>query len=630
MKTTTRFYGYLVATILALFATSCEEEPIGQNNNDKNLEVSITSKELDAKKGSFVINVDSNTEWTISTSAEWITLSGSEFSGAAGVLVTYTANEGEKSRSAKLNIGYKGDTTPTYSIIVTQKGSSSNSDSGNGSGNEGSNDNNGGNSGNDDNNQNVAKVVTVAEFLAAPECDQLYKLTGEILNPHEKEIGFFFLEDLTGYVFVKGLYKDGDYCYTELGLQDGDIITIVGKRSSYENPLNPECVKNAEYISHQAGEPNVYCVSVGYFLTAEEDEKVYELSGKVSGNITSYYGNFDLTDSTGTVYIYGLVDSFGDKVWDELGIKEGDDITVRGTRRSYNGTPEMINAVYMRHTSNSGSGDEGNDNNNDDNGNSGNGGGIVTNSGAKHAGWAELPAEEDNDDYYYAYHMIPDKGNGKVRNFAVCYSADLGCPVWVASPMHSYYTQKNTSRSDAYGPDPDIPSSIQVHKRDGYTRGHMLGSSDRLVSAGANKQAFYYSNIAPQLQSGFNTGGGVWNNLEEHCDGLLCADTLYMVNGCYWENKKTSSSGTVIPTHYYKVLLRTKKGNSGKWVVNCSASELQCVVFMVKHNSSQHKVEPHTGMLMSVSELEQMTGHTFFPNVPNAPKDTYKASDWGL
>ena len=268
----------------------------------------------------------------------------------------------------------------------------------------------------------------------------------------------------------------------------------------------------------------------------------------------------------------------------------------------------------------------GDDNTDDDN----TGGGLVTNGGTPHAGWAELPAEENNSDYYYAYHMIPDKGNGKVRNFAVCYSKELGCPVWVASPMHSYYTAKNTSRSDAYGPDPVIPASIQVHKRDGYTRGHMLGSSDRLVSRGANEQAFYYSNIAPQLSSGFNTGGGVWNNLEEYCDGLLCADTLYMVNGCYWENYNKKSSGTVIPTHYYKVLLRTKNGNSGKWVVNCSASELKCVVFMVEHNSNQHKVEPHRGMMMSVAELERMTGHTFFPNVPNAPKDTFNASDWGM
>ena len=41
----------------------------------------------------------------------------------------------------------------------------------------------------------------------------------------------------------------------------------------------------------------------------------------------------------------------------------------------------------------------------------------------------------------------------------------------------------------------------------------MLGSSDRTVSQATNDQVFYKSNIGPQLQNGFNTGGGVWNNL---------------------------------------------------------------------------------------------------------------------
>ena len=34
--------------------------------------------------------------------------------------------------------------------------------------------------------------------------------------------------------------------------------------------------------------------------------------------------------------------------------------------------------------------------------------------------------------------------------------------------------------------------------------------------------------------------------------------------------------------------------------------------------------------LMSVSDLEKLTGFTYFPNVPQAVKDSYKASDWGL
>ena len=32
----------------------------------------------------------------------------------------------------------------------------------------------------------------------------------------------------------------------------------------------------------------------------------------------------------------------------------------------------------------------------------------------------------------------------------------------------------------------------------------------------------------------------------------------------------------------------------------------------------------------SVADLEKKTGQTYFANVPNAPKDTYNASDWGL
>ena len=31
---------------------------------------------------------------------------------------------------------------------------------------------------------------------------------------------------------------------------------------------------------------------------------------------------------------------------------------------------------------------------------------------------------------------------------------------------------------------------------------------------------------------------------------------------------------------------------------------------------------------MSVADIEDKTGHTFFPNVPNAPKDIYNASEW--
>ncbi len=263
-------------------------------------------------------------------------------------------------------------------------------------------------------------------------------------------------------------------------------------------------------------------------------------------------------------------------------------------------------------------------------------------------GWFELPAQkdvdhngidDDNPDYYYSWTMRADAPS--IRNFSACYSKSMRHPVWVAAPMHVSY-KGSSGRNDSYRNDPAI-NCEQSAKFTGYTRGHMLGSSDRTVSVATNKQVFYYSNIGAQLQSGFNTGGGAWNNLEEMVDGQWCADTLYQVIGCIFEiftdrygntvTKKTGTNGDgksfQVPTAWYKVLLRTKNGNTGKRVDECTSEELKCVGVILTHRSN-HQHEPSAQDLYRVSDIEALTGLEFFVHVPNAPKDSYKASDWGL
>lgn len=262
-------------------------------------------------------------------------------------------------------------------------------------------------------------------------------------------------------------------------------------------------------------------------------------------------------------------------------------------------------------------------------------------------GWFELPVQTDvdnngiddvNPDYYYSHTFRADATN--IRNFSSCYSKSKIHPVWVAAPMHKCYLG-SSGRNDSYKSDPNIKCT-QSPKFTGYTRGHMIGSSDRTVSVATNRQAFYYSNIGAQLSSGFNTGGGAWNNLEDRVDGYLCADTLYQVIGVVFQtwtdkygktvNAQTGSNsvGTFqVPTGWYKVLLRTKNGNTGKRVDECSRDELQCVAFMLGHYSN-HQHKPSTSDMYPVTEIEKLTGLTFFPNVPNAPKDEFKASDWGF
>lgn len=275
-------------------------------------------------------------------------------------------------------------------------------------------------------------------------------------------------------------------------------------------------------------------------------------------------------------------------------------------------------------------------------------------------GWFELPQfsysmdgkymmDASDKDLYYAHHICAGNETGpggkKARNYTVCFSAEHHCPVWVAAPRHKMY-ESGASRTDAYAKDPDIPSDIQYTSKStggGCNKGHMLGSAERLSSSATNRQVFYYTNIAPQYSNTFNTGGGAWNTLEDWVDGQVCSDTLYVVIGAYFDQytdrrgnsaspKKISFGGrsdVSCPTMFYYILMRTKSGNSGKSISQCKASEIKCAAFVRSHNTAKG-TSVSSQDLMSVSDLEKVTGFTYFPNVPHAPKSTYSASDWGL
>ncbi len=272
--------------------------------------------------------------------------------------------------------------------------------------------------------------------------------------------------------------------------------------------------------------------------------------------------------------------------------------------------------------------------------------------------WAELPAMYDEDrngvhdtdpNLYYATHFtdLKSPSGGDARNYTVCFSGEHHCPLWVAAPRHQMYQNKGTNRTDDYGKDPKIPSSVQYNSKStgsGCNKGHMLGSAERLASRKTNQQVFYYTNIAPQLQSGFNNGGGGWNILESFVDGQVCSDTLYIVVGCYFDkftdgyghtaSPKTISFGgrndVDMPTMFYYALLRTKKGNTRKSLKNCSASEMKCAAFVRTHTNSLKGQKVSSKEMMSISDLEKITGVKYFENVPNAPKSSFTASDWGL
>lgn len=258
---------------------------------------------------------------------------------------------------------------------------------------------------------------------------------------------------------------------------------------------------------------------------------------------------------------------------------------------------------------------------------------------AKYSQWAELPVVQDRPgDYYYAAHYCDGAPGG--RNYSVCYSKKKCGAVWVAYPMHTSYTQGSAGGQNAsWKYDPVVPGSVQPNLSSSYkatgdgsfSRGHMLASNDRQSDKPTNKQTFYYTNMSPQIQNGFNSGA--WSTLEKNCHKMICSDTLYMVTGAYFADDNRTCADkdgktVIVPTHYYKVLIRSKSGDTGKPVWTLPADQIECAGYWLEHKV--YSGAQPSQFIKSVSWIEEQTGQTFFPNVPNAPKGTLNSSFWKI
>ena len=94
--------------------------------------------------------------------------------------------------------------------------------------------------------------------------------------------------------------------------------------------------------------------TVAEFLAADvNDATFYTLKGTITRVANTNYGNFDLTDETGTIYVYGLYSEDGatNKYWAASGAQLGDDIVISAVRADYNGSAQAGSARFLGLTS---------------------------------------------------------------------------------------------------------------------------------------------------------------------------------------------------------------------------------------------------------------------------------------
>lgn len=226
----------------------------------------------------------------------------------------------------------------------------------------------------------------------------------------------------------------------------------------------------------------------------------------------------------------------------------------------------------------------------------------------------------------------------QVTTYSIEYDKSKKHARWVAFKYYNVTGQTNWNRNDwkqtEWGGDPwqSDPRVSQADQRvqsdfgkQGYDRGHICASSDRLYSRDANEQTFYYTNMSPQ-KNYFNTG--IWGDLEGKVRtwgrSNTFRDTLYVVKGgtidqesqiwTYIGGDKTKP----VPKYYYMALL-CKKGETYK-----------AIGFWMDQSTT---VKPALSQCAkSIDELEELTGIDFFHNLPdnleNAVESKYAISAW--
>jgi DNA/RNA endonuclease YhcR with UshA esterase domain len=107
------------------------------------------------------------------------------------------------------------------------------------------------------------------------------------------------------------------------------------------------CGGKTQRINIMQGIAQISEASVSEVLTAP-DGKTFRVSGVCTNITNTLYGNWYLTDETGTLYIYGTLDAKGgERNFESLGLEVGDEVTIEGPKGSYRGDPQMVNVMVV-------------------------------------------------------------------------------------------------------------------------------------------------------------------------------------------------------------------------------------------------------------------------------------------
>lgn len=213
--------------------------------------------------------------------------------------------------------------------------------------------------------------------------------------------------------------------------------------------------------------------------------------------------------------------------------------------------------------------------------------------------------------------FLPTSTTGQIvhhKGYSLSYSEPHEQAEWVAYELKKEHLSNSNFKRPYFEIDKTVKTgaaSWRNYKNSGYDRGHLCPAGDRKYSKEAHDETFLTSNITPQNHE-FNSG--IWNTLEQKVRYWASRyDGVFVVTGGVLKGnlKAIGNEDVSVPNQFYKVVLDYNSGNP------------KVLAFIMPHKNSD---KPLYEFVVSVDEIEVLTGIDFFPELDDSLENVLEAS----
>jgi endonuclease G len=200
--------------------------------------------------------------------------------------------------------------------------------------------------------------------------------------------------------------------------------------------------------------------------------------------------------------------------------------------------------------------------------------------------------------------------------YDLCYNFKYKLSKWTSYSLTDDMLKGKTKRTNNFRSDPllamnESPTNENDYKYTGYDRGHLVPAADMKINLNAMNESFYMTNMAPQHPS-FNRG--IWKRLENQVRRITNVEKkVHIVTGPVFNFKKkvTKDKRLSIPKQFFKIIYIEHKKFP------------KMIAFLMNNKKSNLHIDK---FIVSVDEVERLTGIDFFENLPSKLEESLESS----